>query len=66
MDNFADVHAKNNDGQTPLHRVFAYINTSATRAKKVADITKLLIERNADINAKDNKGYTPFSHAIDC
>lgn len=66
LDNFADVHVKNNDGKTALHRALAGINTSATMAKKVADITNLLIARKADINSKDDKGYTPFNHAINC
>ena len=44
----ADVRAKNNRGETPLHW-----------AKNV-ETAKLLLDRGADVNAKNNMGDTPL------
>ena len=43
----ANIHAKNNGGDTPLH---------SARSKEVAE---LLIANGANVNAKNNKGFTP-------
>src|SRR5208282_701479 len=45
----ADVNARKNDGETPLHT--AYSN---------ADVTKLLLANGADVNARRNDGKTPL------
>ena len=52
--NGADVNAKNDFGQTPLHRACEYCNYK---------ISKLLIENGADVNAKDQDGVTPLHYA---
>jgi ankyrin repeat protein len=44
----ADVNARDNEGNTPLHR---------TSSKELAS---LLIAKGADINAKNNEGETPL------
>ncbi len=49
----ADVNAKDNDGQTVLHRA-AY--------ERNLDVVKWLVEeKGADVNAKDNNGKTPVN-----
>ena len=48
--NKADVHARNQSGQTPLHL-----------ANK--DVAELLLANGADINARDNEGTTPLIEA---
>ena len=50
----ADVHAKNVQGETPLHR--AAMNGNEGGAL-------LLIENGADVNAKDDIGRTPLYEA---
>lgn len=47
----ADVHAVNQDGDTPLHEQCRYGNHA---------VAKLLLEYEADISAKNNKGKTPL------
>ena len=49
----ADVNAKNNDGDTPLH--FA----ASRDYKKV----QMLLSAGADVNAKDKNGDTPLHRA---
>jgi cytohesin len=49
-----DVNAKNDWGETPLHR-------AAVKGRK--EMAELLIAKGADVNAKDNKGRTPLDFA---
>lgn len=51
----ADVNARDNDGNTPLHR-------AAERSD--IDIVKFLIKKVANVNAKNNGGDTPLRSAI--
>ena len=50
----ADVHAKNNDGNTPLH---------AAAWKGNAEVIPVLIKAGADVHAKNNDGNTPLHSA---
>ena len=50
----ADVNAKDNRNQTPLH---------SSIFSGDLEITKLLIERFAELNAKDDEGKTPLHFA---
>ena len=45
----ADVHAKDEDGQTPLHQ------------RGNAEAVRVLIAAGADVHAKDNEGRTPLN-----
>ena len=50
----ADVHAKDNEGKTPLHWAVEQ-DTSGT--------VEVLLNRGADVHAKDNEGKTPLHTA---
>jgi ankyrin repeat protein len=50
----ADIHAKNNYGETPLH--FASRNGHL-------EVVKYLKSVGADINAKNNNSWTPLHSA---
>jgi ankyrin repeat protein len=50
----ADVNAKTNSGQTPLHWA---------SSMNELEIAKLLIDRGADVKAKDDWGKTPLHRA---
>jgi ankyrin repeat protein len=52
--NGADLHAKSNDGVTPLH--------TAAFGGKVEALT-LLLEHGADLHAKSKAGFTPLHDA---
>ena len=54
IDNGADVNAKDDSGDTPLHWA------AFTGARK---ITRMLIAAGADVNAKDSEGWTPLHMA---
>ena len=57
----ADVHARNEDGETPLHRL-------ATGGKPdgypVARVINAFVEAGADVNARDRRGRTPLHTAV--
>lgn len=50
----ADINAKNERGETPLHLATRYCFNK---------IVKLLLENGADPNIKDNEGKTPLDLA---
>ena len=58
----ADVHARNEDGETPLHRL-------ATGGKPdgypVARVINAFVEAGADVNARDREGRTPLHTAAE-
>ena len=58
----ADVHARNEDGETPLHRL-------ATSGKPdgypVARVINAFVEAGADLNARDRRGRTPLHYAAE-
>lgn len=53
----ANVNAKNEQGETPIH-------LAAQTRKVKKEITALLIANNADVNVKDRKGRTPLDFAV--
>jgi ankyrin repeat protein len=55
----ANIHARDEWGQTPLHSVFVVGSQFAPSLK----IAERLIERGADINARDVHGRTPLMWA---
>ena len=55
----ANVNAKNDDGETPLHYV-AFVG----QKEIPKEIAELLIAKGADVNAKSNEGDTPLDLAI--
>ena len=50
----ANIEAKNNDGDTPLH--YACLNQKT-------EIVKYFIEKGANIEAKNKNGNTPLHYA---
>ena len=54
--NGADVNAKRDDGETPLHQ-------AASKGRK--KIIELLITKGADVSAKSDRGWTPLHQAAD-
>ena len=65
--NKADVNARNNKGETPLHRVLAQATDSrytpeTELGKRNVEMVELLVASNADVNAKDNNGSTPLDY----
>ena len=55
--NGADVHAKNNYGETALHMYARSTRDSHT------EIAQWLLEKGLSVNAQDNKGRTPLMNA---
>jgi ankyrin repeat protein/beta-lactamase regulating signal transducer with metallopeptidase domain len=51
----ADVHAKDEDGRTPLHRAAWY-------ARK--DVAEVILTRGANVNEADGSGQTPLHLAV--
>jgi len=54
--NKAEVNAKINDGQTPLH-------TAARWGRR--DVVELLLAYRAEVNARNNDGLTPLNAAAE-
>jgi ankyrin repeat protein len=54
VENGADVNAKNNDDDTPLH---------GAALNGYVDVARFLVENGADVNAKDKNGKTPIDIA---
>jgi hypothetical protein len=54
LDKKADVHAKDNDGQTPLH-------VACTNGQTA--VVEVLLDKKADVHANDNDGNTPLHAA---
>ena len=50
-----DVHARDESGQTPLHRVVQF-NTKP-------EVIMMLVEAGANINSRDYIGFTPLHYA---
>ena len=57
----ADVHARNDAGETPLHRLVADVRT---RDFPAARIVAAFVEAGADVNTVDRWGSTPLRHAV--
>ncbi len=53
ISNGADIKAKDNSGDTPLH-------AASRRGRGRLEIVKYLISKGADIHAKTNIGVTPL------
>lgn len=51
----ADVNARSEDGQTPLHAAARFCTTQ--------EVVTALVEADADPNARDKKGWTPLHDA---
>jgi ankyrin repeat protein len=49
LDNNANIHAQDNDGETSLHVSVGH-----------AEITQMLLDRGAEVNCRDNNGWTPL------
>ena len=56
LENGADVNAKDEDGDTPLHIT---VQTSFTENINV-EVMKYLVSQGADVNAKDGADWTPL------
>ncbi len=54
----AEVNAKNNDGETPLHNAAREVHARSE------ELVRCLLASGADVNAKDNKGRTPLRATV--
>ena len=61
IDNNADVNSQNNDGHTPLHRVFSHVRSGLEQ--NIADVVRRLLEHGADPNICSNDHSTPLHRA---
>jgi len=62
----ADVHARNNEGSTPLHfasRGVVVLENTPIACLLLSNIARQLLENGADVNARDNKRFTPLHEA---
>ena len=57
----ADVHARNENGETPLHRLASDVSPDRFPAARVI---AALVEAGADVNARDLAGRTPLHGAM--
>ena len=57
----ADVNAKDNDGETPLHHALEHHALDSSYPK----IAALLIDKGADVNAKSTGGWTPLHYVTE-
>ena len=64
----ADVHAKDEIGNTPLHyaagRGYTHPQSIGPECMEVSSIVALLVFHGADINAKNNEGKTPLGMGV--
>ena len=56
----ADVNAKDNGGQTPLHGAARRGSDIPEVRRDTAEIAELLLNNGADVDAKNNEGKTPL------
>mmetsp|Transcript_6778 Transcript_6778/g.13305 ORF Transcript_6778/g.13305 Transcript_6778/m.13305 type:complete len:149 (-) Transcript_6778:224-670(-) len=56
------LHAKNNEGKTPLHKAVEY--TKLSNPQEEDYIVRLLIKAKADVDVRDNGGLTPFDRIL--
>lgn len=71
IENGADVHAKANDGMTPLHRAawqsmfalriicFLYTSIDSILFTDRLAVGEVLLDNGADVNSKDNRDRKP-------
>lgn len=52
IDNGANIHARNYEGQTPLHY--------AVSSTEMLECIEILLDKGANVNEQDNKGDTPL------
>ena len=61
----ADVNARDDEGNTPLHRAqMLGRNIKCLNDRGIAEISKLFLDKGADINAKNNLGLTSLHLAV--
>jgi len=60
LEYFANVHARDEEGHTPLHRVFVGLYDDNSYMELFLDVIRLLLEHGADIDALNNNYATPL------
>ncbi len=58
----ADVHARNEYGETPLYRL---VSLAAWYDYPLARVIRAFVEAGADVNAPDRRGRTPLHHVAE-